>query len=607
MKSTFSTFILSIWILGLLISLPAFVSSAQAQSSVEASLTNTIVYRGESFGLQVVVNNNQMVDVELPVLPELNGVRLLSNVPSRSTNFQIINGRTSSSITYTYTLMASEEGEFTIPAIPVTVDGNTVYTEPISYKVVSQSTSGASAGLPEIFLRIELDDETPVVGQQLVASITLYFRDGTEISSYQPLQGWRADGFWREELENSSQPRAESVLLENQRYRKAVLLRFALFPTRSGELTLAPYGMMLGVRNRSANRDPFGSIFDSFGTNQRRITVESEPVTINVSSLPIASSGLMSDAVGEFRVTRSISQNQITRGEGVEVVTIFEGNGNLPLISRLAYDYPKSFEEYSPQENTDLNRVGTQISGRKIFTELLVAQESGVFEIPAEQIGVYNPKLNRWQTATLPSLTVTVREPAVSTIMPSTSLAPTPGLLDGVLSYQPLPSVPGYLFSNGRAFYLLYLPLLMLGMAIALKVRQRYLEQHSGVILKNSAARRAVKRIQTIQSNRAALSSDQSHESIQIKEVYSELIQIITSYYAERTEQPGRALAISEILKELSQKADSRGLHATMTEIETWLNKLSRISYSPEVSGADLMADLKQAVRIIEQIEEILK
>lgn len=592
--------------LGCFILNPVLTPSAMGQTTVEATLTNTIVYRGESFGLQIVVNNNQMVDVELPVLPELNGVRLLNGVPSRSTSFQIINGRTSSSITYTYTLMASEEGEFTIPSIPVSVDGKDVYTDPLSFKVVGQNTSGQSAGLPEIFLRIELDDETPVVGQQLVASITLYFRDGTEISSYQPLQGWRADGFWREELENSAQPRAESVLLQNQRYRKAILLRFALFPTRSGELTLAPYGMMLGVRSRAANRDPFGSIFDSFGTNQRRITVESEPVVVKVTSLPVPSSGLMSDAVGEFRITRIASQNQVNKGEGVEVITTFEGNGNLPLISRLSYAYPKSFEEYTPQENTELNRVGTQITGKKTFTELLVAQESGSFVIPAEQIAVYNPKLNRWQTVSLPSLTVTVREPAVTQWSQPSSLSRIPALLEGNTDSYTSYSIPGYLFSRGRAMYLLYLPLLILIIAVSLKMRQSYLQKNSGAILRNSAARRAMKQIQELRSRQSVQPTEEKNSSESIKGMYRELLNILSTYYSDRTEQSGRAMATSEILKDLKARASQKKEPVSVEKIEFLLTKLGRISYSPEVSSADFVNDLKEAEDLITFTENLL-
>src|SRR5690625_7101908 len=78
-----------------------------------------------------------------------------------------------------------------------------------------------------------------MTGQQSVASIVLYFKQGMEVTSYQPTSGWRTDGFWKEELENIRQPQAESVILSGVRYRTATLLRYALFPTRSGELSLS--------------------------------------------------------------------------------------------------------------------------------------------------------------------------------------------------------------------------------------------------------------------------------------------------------------------------------------------------------------------------------
>src|SRR5690625_5830892 len=111
-------------------------------------------------------------------------------------------------------------------------------TQTIQFEILDRGQLSPESGeqFPDIFLEVQLDDERPMTGQQIVASIVLYFKQGMEVTSYQPTSGWRTDGFWKEELENIRQPQAESVILSGVRYRTATLLRYALFPTRSGEL-----------------------------------------------------------------------------------------------------------------------------------------------------------------------------------------------------------------------------------------------------------------------------------------------------------------------------------------------------------------------------------
>ena len=341
------------WIFGFvaLSMLPFIPATAQGQEpEVQATLSNTILYTGESFTLSIEIKNGAFSSADYPQIGQIDGVRILNRVPSRSSSYQIINGNASSSLTYTYTLMAEREGSFEIPALDVIIDGETYATGPISFQVQSAS-SGASAddgSIPDIFIEMVFDDDTPVLGQQLLAEVVLYFRSGLEVQSFQPLTGWSADGLWKEELEGQAQPRAEDALIQGQRFRKATLLKFLVFPTRTGTLVVDPFPMVLGVRSQVSSRDPFGSIFDSFGTNLRRVTLQTDEVELNVTRpTKPPNVEVVLDAVGSFTITRSASAREVQVGEGIEVTTTIQGIGNLPLLTRPEWDYPEDWQEYS--------------------------------------------------------------------------------------------------------------------------------------------------------------------------------------------------------------------------------------------------------------------
>src|SRR5690625_1459383 len=81
---------------------------------VEATVSENQIFAGEQFILSIEIFGASMQDVSLPVLPEIPGTRLLSATPSRSSSISIINGRTTSSMSYSYTLIAREPGTHTI-------------------------------------------------------------------------------------------------------------------------------------------------------------------------------------------------------------------------------------------------------------------------------------------------------------------------------------------------------------------------------------------------------------------------------------------------------------------------------------------------------------
>ena len=131
-----------------LLALALLPGTARPQDvEVRAFLNAPQVGVGRQFVLNVEVTGTQQLDAE-PVLPEMEAfARYLS--AGTSTSMQIVNGRTSVSVTYQYRFLALTEGSFEIGAVAVSAGGRTLETDPLTL-VVSDTPppAGADTGDP---------------------------------------------------------------------------------------------------------------------------------------------------------------------------------------------------------------------------------------------------------------------------------------------------------------------------------------------------------------------------------------------------------------------------------------------------------------------------
>lgn len=577
--------------------LGAYGSMAWAQTSVKvnASVSETTIYTGERVTLSIEISGD-FNNVSRPKLPDFPGLRLLSNNPSTSRSYSFVNGKSSTSYSYSYYLIAQTKGNQTIPAITVNIDGKDYTTDPIRISIVDRNSSAdnpsSSQSRPDIFLRMDISDKKPVTGQQLIANVVLYFKDGLEVNSYQPVPGWKAEGFWKEELENSQRPRAESVIIDGVRYRKANLLQFALFPTKAGKLTISPYKIIVSVRSVSDRDDPFSSFFGGFGTNQRQVDLKSDPLTINVKGLPEEHDANYIGAVGSYDISRSISTKQATVGESVEIKTRIKGTGNIPLISKPSYDLPKGLEVYEPQEKSSLNRQNKRISGTKVFTDVVIARKPGSFTIPEAKLAYYNSDQNRYVTKTLPAISFDVQQdPNAVASGPETvtfSIKPITGLATWVT-----PTTPA-LLSHWWFWAGLVFPMIILGVGYWQKSYREKMNTDSAFARSKRADNTASERL-----NKTIRLSEEGH----IKEAYNELQKALTGFIGDRLGLPEAGLSLQQYVSAL----DERGIDPNLVKnVRMLLDKCASISYAPNTSHEYLKSHVGLAQSIMEKLKKEL-
>lgn len=574
-----------------------FVNTGRAQSgvSVEASLSESNVYTGERITLSIEVSGN-FNNVSRPQLPEFKNFRLLSNTPSTSRSYRYINGQSSVSYTYSYHLIAQKKGEFQVPPITISIDGETYTTDPIRVKIIDRNESATSSESerPDIFLQLEVSDNKPVTGQQIIADVILFFRDGLEINSYQPVPGWKAEGFWKEELENTERPQATSVIIDGVRYRKARLLQFSLFPTKAGELEISPYEIIVAVRSARSSSDPFSSFFSGFGSNQRELELSSAPLTIDVQPLPNTNNSYYLGAVGNFEITRAISRNQALVGESIEIDTKIRGTGNIPLISKPNYELPEGLEIYEPQENEQLNRRNSKISGSKTFTDVIIARSPGNYSIPEKTVSYYNPSRNDYITTTLPALNFSVDEnlDAVATSENPGQLPVSP--VTGLASWVSISPEPVSLLSLWWFWAGIILPILLFGVAYRQKSFISKMQTDIAFARSVQASEKAEKRL-----NEAIDRSEQGH----IKQAYGLLQKAITGFISDRLNMPEAGLSNQEYVDALKEKGIEKNL---VKNVRMLLDKCASISYAPNTTHEYLKSHVGLAKSTLEKLQKVL-
>lgn len=574
-----------------------FSGLAKAQSvTVDATLSETTIYTGEQITLTVEVEGNHFKNIATPKLPDLQGLEYLSKTPSTSTNYSFINGVSSQSYSYNYYLQADKAGKYTVPPITVSVDGKEFKTEPIKVTIIDRNKAARSSkqgNLPDIFLRMLVSDSHPVLGQQIVASVVLYFKNNLQVSSYQPMPGWKADGFWKEELDENQQPRATSTIINGERYNKAVLIKYALFPSKQNELSLSPYQIQCAVSYNSGYKDPFSSFFGGFGSNQRTINLQTDPVDIHVRPLPPRpADAKYIDAVGQFNVSRKISQNTVKVGESVEVTTIIKGVGNIALISKPNFKFPDSFDSYQPQQNSSINRNGNEVTGTKTFTDVLVPRKLGKFEIPATSLAFYNNNTKKYQVDDLPAIPVTVipNPNGGGAVAQSNAFNVSP--ITGLASWTEAGYRP--VLALWWVWFGLLLPLIVIGVGYWQKTYKYKMLNDSRFARSRTAFDKAKSLLD--QASEYARNDD-------MKSAYSCLHQSLSGFIGDKLNLPQAGLSDEEYIRHLTNNNVDNG---AMTKVRRILSKCSTIRFAPLTSQEDFNRDARTTQEILNELRKAL-
>ncbi|MCD7935739.1 MAG: BatD family protein [Tannerellaceae bacterium] len=381
----------------------------QNNVTVRISAPQAVVV-GEQFKLAYVVN----ADAKEIRIPEIPGFDILMGPnPSVAYASRNINGQRSSEthVTYTYILMAKEEGTFTLPAGTVKVNNSNYTSNTASIKVLppdqrtqaqseAGTTNNAAPGLgkEDVLLRMHVSKTNVYEQEAFLVTFKLYVIG--DYAGHQNLKFPEFEGFIVQDIELPNDRQFVREHYNGRNYSTAVLRQVVLIPQRSGTLSIGSAEMEIGIRVR--NNVNIRSIFEEFFDTHRVVSVKlvSNKANIEVKSLPSGRPSNFSGGVGDLQMQTSINSNHVKANEAVTVKVTISGTGNIRLIKNPEVIFPNDFEIYDPKVETNIRTTTAGVSGSKTIEYLAIPRFGGDFEIPPIQLSYFDLKSNSYKTLT---------------------------------------------------------------------------------------------------------------------------------------------------------------------------------------------------------------
>ncbi len=371
---------------------------------------------GRRINVSYVVDTQDVEDIRVG---EFTGFELLYGPStSRQSSFQMVNGKAtqSSSITFTYVLLAQKEGEFKLPVASVDVTGKTIRSNPTTITVLpssggnggatgTQGQQGQSHGRHNS--TETLDDRDLFI--TATASKTKLFEQEAVVLTYKlytlvnirQLAGEmpELDGFHCQELNNKAQLSLKYEHYNGRNYGTAIWRQYVLFPQKSGKLTIPSISFDAEVEITNASADPFDLFFGGGSLTQMvRKTIKTPSIDLDVTALPTPCPDNFSGAVGKFSMTGTLTPEQLNANDAATLKLVVSGQGNMKLMKAPSLEAPKDFEVYTPKETDKTTNTASGAKGSVIFDYVMVPRHGGNYTIPAIEFVYFNPEAKKYVT-----------------------------------------------------------------------------------------------------------------------------------------------------------------------------------------------------------------
>lgn len=577
-----------------------------------------VVVSGDQVRLVFTVNSQDIKDFRAP---SIKGFDVLMG-PSRSqqSSIQIINGkRTSNSSTaFTYILLAGSPGTYTIPAASVEVNGEKVFSNAISIKVLPQDQNSGNSGnngggsasssrSQAAGSRISANDlfitatasKTTVHEQE---AILLTYKVYTVVNLRQ-LYGKMPDlkGFHTQEVELPQQKTFTLEHYKGRNYNTTVWSQYVLFPQQTGKLEIPSITFDGVVAQQTVSDDPFDAFFNGGGYVEVKKKITTPKVVINVQPLPAKPAGF-SGAVGEFKLASSINATDVKTNDAVTIKLTLSGTGNMKLIGTPEVKFPQDFEIYDPKVTDDYKLTNSGLTGTKTFEYLAIPRHAGNFMIPAVEFTYFDLKSNSYKTLKTEAynLKVAKGQGNADQVISDFTNKESVKMLGKDIRFIKLGDSSlrpkGDFFFGTVGYYLCYLIPLLLFVVFAVIYRQKALENANVAKVKTKKANKVATRRMKLAGKLLAENKK--------NEFYDEVLKALWGYISDKLSIPVSQLSKDNIEAELTNYGVQEALIAEFIGV---LNECEYARYAPGNENEAMDKVYSASVEVISKMENSIK
>lgn len=381
--------------------------------AVELQLDRQLIEVGDIMQLGLLINNTQ--NVPAPQLGEMDGFK--SQYLGPSTKVSIINGRSESTVTHRYRLVAVKTGVFTLGPFSFTHQGDQYTSNTKQIEVVDRGQgtqqlpqqsldNSAQQGLSgKIFLIASTGKNSAYINERIAVTVQLYVNSLAVRDIQYPL--FDGQGFLKEDF---GPPRQYRKSLGDTLY-DVVEFTTWLYPTKAGQVTIGPAKIKCNIvsrEQRSQSKRGLDSFFDDsfFSDFFNRLQVYpkeviSDELSLDVMALPEEDKPKQfSGAVGDFQMKVKAAPLKLKAGDPITLDMEISGAGNFDSVQSPILLTEEKFKVYATQVN--------QEAGIKRFEQVIIPLDKDIREIPEIGFTFFNPNNKKYVSLKQPPIAIEV-------------------------------------------------------------------------------------------------------------------------------------------------------------------------------------------------------
>lgn len=567
------------------------------------------VIEGNKFSITYVLENSpeypQNIEIkEIPNCRFLFGPAIMQSSSDITTNGK---RRYSSSVRYTYTYRAEKQGTVKISAANAIVGGKTLSTRPVSLEIlppdrsatntsgnrtqsvqvydIDTQTADKPIGHNDVFVRIVLSKPSAYVQEGVLCSIKLYskYQISKFLTNVQPSY----NGFMAQEVPVQLQGKFENVNGEN--YYSYVVKQSVLFPQQSGQLKISSGSYELTVVQFETINTAFGRMRSPV---EKTIKLQSNSASLDVRELPTPRPADFTGAVGNFKVSCVLPENQVRTNEASSVKIVVSGSGNLKGLTMPKFNFPSQFDMYDPQTVVSANPSGSTLTGKVEAEYTFVPQSVGTFKIEGTSFSYFNPASEKYEHVNVEGFNLNVAKGTASNAV-RYNHEPMKDILPIYTGEMHLSKDVAYIL-GGWHNVLFYVVLSVVFLFVAFLYRRTLKLRANEMLMKKKGANKiAIKRLKRAKRFLQKGLSDQ---------FYEEMLTALWGYFSDKLSIPVSELNRDNISKELTNygmyEADIDRIIRILDECE-----FARYAQSAATAGISMDKVFAEAVEAIGTVE----
>ncbi|MEY3880659.1 MAG: hypothetical protein RIQ94_1455 [Pseudomonadota bacterium] len=360
-------------------------------ADITVSLDRNPVNLDESF--QIMFTATESPDDDPDFTPLEQDFSILNQSNSSSSSW--VNGKSSKTVLWTVNVMAKHLGSLVIPAIKFGKDVSNSSTVLVADNATKKTVNTDE----DLYIEVEATPENPFIQSQVFYTLRLYTK--VDISQARLNEPDLADAVIERLGEDSNYNTQVNGLNYSVTERK-----YALFPQKSGQLTIKP--LILTAEVLTNSRPSFNGFFNSQMSKTKR--VESKAITLNVKPVPTAFTGKhwlsaeqlvlkqeWSGDIQQMKVGEPLTRTLSLIAKGTTV-------GQLPELNTT-----ETNDRLKAYPDQPVLQEQKKVDGLLAFREekiALIPSKSGSYTLPAIEIPWFNTKSQKMELAKIPETTL---------------------------------------------------------------------------------------------------------------------------------------------------------------------------------------------------------